>query len=38
VEDKIVLEGIRQIHDGDKVEYEDRQPEEVVANLKYHAE
>ncbi len=38
VEDKIVLEGIRQIHDGDKVEYEDRQPEEVASNLKYHAE
>lgn len=38
VEDKIVLEGIRQIRDGEKVEYEDRQPEEVVAQLKYHAE
>ena len=38
VEDKIVLEGIRQVRDGDKVEYEDRKPEQVVANLKYHAE
>jgi membrane fusion protein (multidrug efflux system) len=38
VDDKIVLEGIRQVRDGDKVEYEDRQPEEVAANLKYHAE
>jgi membrane fusion protein (multidrug efflux system) len=38
VADKIVLEGIRQVRDGDKVEYEDRKPEEVVANLKYHAE
>jgi membrane fusion protein (multidrug efflux system) len=38
VNEKIVLEGIRQVHDGDKVEYEDRQPEEVVAQLKYHAE
>ena len=38
VEDKIVLEGIRQVRDGDKVEYEDRQPEQVAANLKYHAE
>jgi membrane fusion protein, multidrug efflux system len=38
VEDKIVLEGIRQIHDGDKVECEYRQPGEVVPNLKYHAE
>ncbi|HEX4131727.1 MAG TPA: efflux RND transporter periplasmic adaptor subunit [Pirellulales bacterium] len=38
VKDVIVLEGIRQVRDGDKVEFEDRQPEEVVANLKYHAE
>ncbi len=38
VDDKIVLEGIRQVRDGDKVEYEDRQPEKVIANLKYHAE
>jgi membrane fusion protein (multidrug efflux system) len=38
VDDKIVLEGIRQVRDGDKVEYEDRQPEQVAAHLKYHAE
>jgi membrane fusion protein (multidrug efflux system) len=38
VTDKIVLEGVRQVRDGDKVEYEDRRPEEVVAQLKYHAE
>jgi membrane fusion protein (multidrug efflux system) len=38
VEDKIVLEGIRQVRDGDKVEFEDRQPEQVAANLKFHAE
>ncbi len=38
VNDKIVLEGIRQVRDGDTVEYEDRQPEEVAANLKFHAE
>lgn len=36
--DKIVLEGIRQIRDGSTVEYEDRKPEEALANLKYHAE
>jgi membrane fusion protein (multidrug efflux system) len=36
--DKIVLEGIRQVRDGDKVEYEDRAPEEVATRLKYHAE
>jgi membrane fusion protein (multidrug efflux system) len=38
VNDRIVLEGARQIRDGDKVECEDRGPEEVVAQLKYHAE
>jgi membrane fusion protein (multidrug efflux system) len=38
VEDKIVLEGIRQVRDGDKVEYEERKPEQVAANLKNHAE
>ena len=26
VDDKIVVEGVRLVHDGDKVEYEDRQP------------
>jgi membrane fusion protein (multidrug efflux system) len=38
VDDRIVLEGIRQVRDGEKVEYEDRKPEEVVTNLKFHAE
>ena len=38
VNDKIVLEGVRQVRDGEKVEYEFRKPEEVLANLKYHAE
>jgi membrane fusion protein (multidrug efflux system) len=38
VDDLIVLEGARQIRDGDKVEYEDRNPEEVAANYKNHAE
>jgi membrane fusion protein (multidrug efflux system) len=38
VDDKIVLEGIRQVRDGDKVEYEDRQAKQVAENLKYHAE
>jgi membrane fusion protein, multidrug efflux system len=38
VDDRIVLEGIRQVHDGAKVDYEDRTPEDVAANLKYHAE
>jgi len=38
VDEKIVLEGIRQIRDGEKVEYEVRPPEEVVAQMKNHAE
>ncbi len=36
--EKIVLEGVRQIRDGDKVEYEFRKPEDVLGNLKHHAE
>ncbi len=38
VNDKIVLEGVRQVKDGDKVEYEFRSPEEAMANQKNHAE
>jgi membrane fusion protein (multidrug efflux system) len=38
VDDKIVIEGIRDVRNGEKVEYEDRQPENVFASLKYHAE
>ena len=36
--DRIVLEGIRQIHDGDKVEPEFRKPEEVIGSPKFNAE
>ena len=36
--DKIILEGLRQVRDGEKVEYEFMPPEEVLGNLKYHAE
>ncbi|QDU89212.1 Efflux pump periplasmic linker BepD precursor [Pirellulimonas nuda] len=36
--DKIVLEGIRQVRDGEAVEYEFRAPEEVLEHLKYKAE
>ncbi len=36
--DKIVLEGLRQVHEGDTVEYEDRPSEQVASHLKYHAE
>lgn len=38
VTDKIVLEGIRQVRDGEKVEYEVRSPAEVFNQLKYRAE
>lgn len=38
VEDRIVFEGIRQVRNGEKVEYEFRAPEQVLANQKYHAE
>ncbi len=38
VSDKIVLEGIRQVHDGDEVEYKFREPEVALANQKQHAE
>ncbi len=36
--DKIILEGIRQVRDGDKIEFEFESPEDVLGNLKYHAE
>jgi membrane fusion protein, multidrug efflux system len=38
VNDKIIFEGVRQVRDGDKVEYELRAPKEILANLKNHAE
>ncbi|HEY7425910.1 MAG TPA: efflux RND transporter periplasmic adaptor subunit [Gemmataceae bacterium] len=39
VKDKIVLEGVRQVHDGDTVEeFEFRMPEEALAHQKSHAE
>lgn len=36
--DKIVIEGIRQVRDGDKIEFEFEAPEKVLENLKFHAE
>lgn len=36
--DKIILEGIRQVRDGDRIEYEFRDAHDVLSNLKYHAE
>lgn len=38
VDDRIVLEGVRQLRDGDAVECEHLAAEHVAANLKYHAE
>jgi len=38
VKDKVVLEGIRQIRDGEKVDYEFQKPELVLAHLKNRAE
>jgi membrane fusion protein, multidrug efflux system len=38
VGDRIVLEGLRQVRDGEKVEYAFRRPEEVMRKLKNHAE
>jgi membrane fusion protein (multidrug efflux system) len=36
--DKIVLDGIREVHDGEKAETEFRDPKEVLSELKYRAE
>jgi membrane fusion protein (multidrug efflux system) len=36
--DRIVLEGVRQVRDGEHVEYEYRKPEEALADQKHHAE
>lgn len=36
--EKIVLEGILQVRDGEKVKYEYQDPNTVLGNLKYHAE
>ena len=38
VKDKIVLEGVREVEEGGKVEYEFRTPEEALKNQKFHAE
>jgi membrane fusion protein (multidrug efflux system) len=37
-DDRFVLEGVRQVRDGQKVEYEFRPPEQVIANQKQKAE
>lgn len=37
-EDRIVLEGVRQVHEGQEVEAEFRSPEDALRDMKYHAE
>ena len=37
-DDKFVLDGVRQVRDGDKITYEFKKPEEVLATLKNKAE
>jgi membrane fusion protein (multidrug efflux system) len=36
--DKVVLEGVRQVHENEKIEYEYRKPDEALSNQKFHAE
>jgi membrane fusion protein (multidrug efflux system) len=36
--DKIILEGVQQVRDGDTVQYEFTAPDEVLKQLKHHAE
>ena len=36
--EKIIFEGIQQVRDGEKVTYEFRAAEEILAKSKYHAE
>jgi membrane fusion protein (multidrug efflux system) len=36
--DTIVLEGVREVHDGEKIEYEYRKPEAILEHQKFHAE
>jgi membrane fusion protein (multidrug efflux system) len=38
VTDKIVLEGVREVEEGEKVKYTFRTPEEALKNQKFHAE
>ncbi len=37
-QDRIILEGVQQVRDGDKIEYEFEPPEAVLSNLKFKAE
>ncbi len=37
-EDCIVFEGVQQVHDGEKIEFEHRTPDDILSHLKYRAE
>lgn len=37
-EDKILLEGLRQVHENEKIKYKFLKPQEVISNLNLHAE
>ncbi|MEZ6064399.1 MAG: efflux RND transporter periplasmic adaptor subunit [Planctomycetaceae bacterium] len=37
-DDRIIFEGVRQVRDGDKIEFEYREPDQILGSLKYHAE
>ena len=36
--EKIVLEGIRKVKDGDKIEFEYEEPQKVISHLKVYVE
>ncbi|MCA9067382.1 MAG: efflux RND transporter periplasmic adaptor subunit [Planctomycetaceae bacterium] len=36
--DKIIFEGVREVRDGDKIEFDFHEPQDILANLKSHAE
>ena len=38
VNDKILLEGLQRVKNGEKIEYDFKKPEEVIANLRLKAE
>ncbi len=37
-DDKFVFEGVRQVRDGEKIEFEFKDPQQILASQKYHAE
>jgi membrane fusion protein, multidrug efflux system len=37
-DERFVIEGVREVHDGEKVEYESRSPDQVLGKQKFHAE